>query len=194
MSNIQSVCVFCGSKIGLSPAYEHEARQLGILLAQRGIRLVYGGGKIGLMGIVADAVVEFGGDTVGIIPEFLKQLEIGNEEAGSLIITDTMHSRKAKMFEMSDAAVVLPGGVGTIEEAMEMMTWKQLRQHTKPIVLVNVDRYWDPLVSLIDSIIEGGFAHAKIRELISIVSHSEQIFEALANAPMPDPKVLTSHL
>ena len=127
MSDFRSICVFCGSKVGVKPAFEREARRLGDLIALRGMRLVYGGGRIGLMGVIADAVVDRGGDVVGIIPEFLMQLEVGNEKVGELIVTDSMHSRKAKMFEMSDAAVILPGGIGTMDEAIEIMTWKQLQ-------------------------------------------------------------------
>ena len=163
-------------------------------MANRGVRLVYGGGRIGLMGAVADAVSAGGGDVVGIIPEFLLRLEVGNEQADELIVTDTMHTRKAKMYEMSDAAVVLPGGIGTMDETIEIMTWKQLRQHDKPIVVINVDGFWDSFVALIDSIVDGGFAHPKIRDLISVVAGADDVFEALANAPQPDPEVLTSHL
>ncbi len=194
MAVFQSLCVFCGSKSGINPAYEAESRRLGTLMAERGVSLVYGGGRIGLMGAVADAVADGGGDVVGIIPEFLLHLEIGNHQAGKLIVTDTMHTRKARMFEMSDAAVVLPGGLGTMEETIEVMTWKQLRQHDKPIVLMSVDGYWDSFIGLIDSIIDGGFAHPKIRDLISIVAGADDVFDALANVPEPDPEVLTSHL
>ena len=194
MAKFQSLCVFCGSKCGDNHAYETEARRLGNLMAKRGVRLVYGGGRIGLMGAVADAVSAEGGDVVGIIPEFLLRLEVGNDQAGELIVTDTMHTRKAKMFEMSDAAIVLPGGMGTMDETIEVMTWKQLRQHDKPIVVMNVDGYWDPFVALVDSIVDGGFAHPKIRDLISVVAGADDVFDALANAPQPDPEVLTSHL
>ena len=149
MIEFQSLCVFCGSKSGANAAYEAESRRLGTLMAERGVRLVYGGGRIGLMGAIADAVADGGGDVVGVIPEFLLHLEVGNDQAGELIVTDSMHTRKAKMFELSDAAVVLPGGIGTMDETIEVMTWKQLRQHDKPIVVMNVDGYWDSFVGLI---------------------------------------------
>ena len=126
MVEFKSLCVFCGSKSGANSAYEAESRRLGTLMAERGVRLVYGGGRIGLMGAIADAVVDGGGDVVGVIPEFLLRLEVGNDQAGELIVTDTMHTRKAKMFEISDAVVVLPGGIGTMDETIEVMTWKQL--------------------------------------------------------------------
>ena len=194
MSDFRSICVFCGSKVGVKPAFEREARRLGDLIALRGMRLVYGGGRIGLMGVIADAVVDRGGDVVGIIPEFLMQLEVGNEKVGELIVTDSMHSRKAKMFEMSDAVVILPGGIGTMDEAIEIMTWKQLQQHRKPIVIVNVDGYWDTFITLIDSVVIGGFAHPKIKDLISIVKTADEVLEAIIKAPMPSREVLTSHL
>ena len=194
MSDFRSICVFCGSKVGVKPAFEREARRLGELIALLGMRLVYGGGRIGLMGVIADAVVDRGGDVVGIIPEFLMRLEVGNEKVGELIVTDSMHSRKAKMFEMSDAVVILPGGIGTMDEAIEIMTWKQLQQHRKPIVIVNVDGYWDSFITLIDSVVIGGFAHPKIKDLISIVKTADEVFEAIIKAPMPSREVLTSHL
>ena len=194
MSDLQSICVFCGSKVGVKPAFEREARRLGELIALRGMRLVYGGGRIGLMGVIADAVVDRGGDVVGIIPEFLMRLEVGNEKVGELIVTDSMHSRKAKMFEMSDAVVILPGGIGTMDEAIEIMTWKQLQQHRKPIIIVNVDGYWDSFITLIDSVVIGGFAHPKIKDLISIVKTADEVLEAIIKAPMPSREVLTSHL
>ena len=194
MAVFQSLSVFCGSKVGYNPNYEIEAQKLGSLMAERGVQLVYGGGRIGLMGVVASAVHEGGGEIVGFIPDFLMSLEIANEGIGELVVTDSMHIRKAKMFEISDAAVVLPGGIGTLEEAMEIMTWKQLRQHDKPIVLMNVEGYWDPFLSLINSVVDGGFAHPKINELISVVNSADEVFDALLNASKPDERVLTSHL
>jgi len=194
MADFNSLCVFCGSKAGDSPAHAATARRLGELMAARGTRLIYGGGRIGLMGIVAEAVHVNGGEVTGVIPEFLMHLEVGNEKVGDLIVTESMHTRKAKMFELSDAAVVLPGGLGTLDETIEMMTWKQLRQHDKPIVLISVDDYWQPFLALIDAVIEGGFAHPKVRDLISVVDTADDVFTALSNAPEPDQVVLTSHL
>jgi len=194
MADFKSLSVFCGSKSGNNPAYAAEARRLGELMAERGVRLVYGGGRIGLMGVVADAVHEAGGEVVGVIPDFLMHLEVGNEKVGELSVTDSMHSRKSRMFELSDAAVVLPGGIGTLDETIEIMTWKQLRQHDRPIVLIDVDGYWKPFLDLLDAVIEGDFAHLKIRELISVVDSAEAVFQALADAPEPDQEVLTSHL
>jgi len=163
-------------------------------MADRRIKLIYGGGRIGLMGIVAEAVAAAGGQVTGVIPDFLMHLEVGNTQAGELIITESMHTRKAKMFELADAMIVMPGGLGTLDETFEIITWKQLRQHDKPIVLVNINDYWAPLVGLVERIIAGGFAHQKVAELFTVVDNVDDIFEALENAPEPDPLVLTSHL
>jgi len=194
MTDISSLCVFCGSKVGTSPAYEAAARRLGDMMVERGIRLVYGGGRIGLMGIVADTVFAGGGEVIGVIPEFLENLEVGNTDVTELIVTDSMHSRKHKMFELSDGFVSLPGGLGTLDETFEILTWKQLQVHAKPVVVMNVDGYWASFAQLIEDTINGGFAHPKVRDLLSIVDGPEQVFAALASAPAPDREVLTSHL
>tara|TARA_B100000686_G_C16628777_1_gene883437 strand:+ start:381 stop:965 length:585 start_codon:yes stop_codon:yes gene_type:complete len=194
MTNISSLCVFCGSRKGTDPAHAKTARELGKVMAEKKIRLVYGGGRIGLMGIVADAVFNGNGQITGVIPDFLMHMEIGNDKVGELVITDNMHTRKAKMFDLSDAVIILPGGIGTLEEAFEIITWKQLRQHDKPIILVDVNGYWAPFSKLIANIIEDGFAHKKVLELYTVVDNVDEIFPALANAPKPDEVVLTSHL
>ena len=121
-------------------------------------------------------------------------MEIGNDQVGDLIVTESMHTRKAKMFELSDAVIILPGGIGTLEEAFEIITWKQLRQHDKPIILVDANSYWTPFTKLIENIIEGGFAHEKILKLYKVVDSVEGIFPALVNTREPDEVVLTSHL
>lgn len=194
MKDISSLCIFCGSRAGTDPAHAETAKALGEAMAERGIRLVYGGGRIGMMGIVAQAVFDGGGQVSGVIPDFLMHLEVGNAQVGDLIITESMHTRKAKMFELSDAIVILPGGLGTLDEAFEVITWKQLRQHDRPVVLVNVNGYWDPFVGLVESVIDGGFAHEKVMDLFTVVDGVDAIFPALANAPEPDQAVLTSHL
>lgn len=194
MATIKNLTVFCGSKVGVDPDHEAQARRLGQLLAEKGIGLIYGGGRIGLMGAVADATHQAGGRVIGVIPEFLLHLEVGNDEAGDLIVTESMHTRKAKMFELSDASVALPGGLGTLDETFEVMTWKQLRQHDKPIVLININDYWRPFLDLMDAVIDGGFAHPKIRDLISVASDADDVFRALEEAPETDAEVLTSHL
>lgn len=147
---VRSVCVYCGSSLGVSPAYAEAAEELGRAFAKAGLRLVYGGGSVGLMGTIARATMENGGRVTGIIPRFLKDREVMLTEVDELIVTADMHERKRLMFEHSDAFVALPGGVGTLEEVVEMMTWSQLGQHDKPIILVDIAGFWSPLVDLID--------------------------------------------
>ena len=194
MTKISSLCVFCGSKTGEGPAFEPAARRLGEQMAERGIRLVYGGGRIGLMGVVADAVLAGGGEAIGVIPEFLKDLEVGNDAVTEQIVTGSMHERKTRMFELSDGFVVLPGGLGTLDETLEIITWKQLRIHSKPVVVLNTDGYWSVLEDLVQRTVDGGFAHSAVTELFTMVDDPEAVFQALAAQPEPKEEVLTSHL
>jgi hypothetical protein len=150
MSKIKSVCVYCGSGPGNDPAYVEAAEQFGRELAKNDVRLVYGGGKVGIMGAVSRAVIDHGGQVTGIIPEFLMAREHARKSGNGLIVTHDMHERKRKMFQMADAFVALPGGVGTLEEIVEQITWAQLGRHRKPILLANINRFWDPLRALFD--------------------------------------------
>ncbi len=194
MTKISSLCVFCGSKTGEGPAFEAAARRLGEQMAERGIRLVYGGGRIGLMGVVADAVLAGGGEAIGVVPEFLEGLEVGNDAVTEQIVTGSMHERKTRMFELSDGFVVLPGGLGTLDETLEIITWKQLRIHSKPVVVLNTDGYWSVLEDLVQRTVDGGFAHSAVTELFTMVDDPEAVFQALAAQPEPKEEVLTSHL
>jgi uncharacterized protein (TIGR00730 family) len=146
MSKINSVCVYCGSGPGTDPAFVEAAEQFGRALAANHVRLIYGGGKVGLMGAVSRAALDAGGDVTGIIPEFLVARE--HARGSGLIVTRDMHERKRKMFEMADAFVALPGGVGTLEEIVEQITWAQLGRHKKPVLLANISGFWDPLCAL----------------------------------------------
>jgi uncharacterized protein (TIGR00730 family) len=159
MADLQSICVYCGSNEGAAPEYKAAAEGLGRALAADGIRLVYGGGSVGLMGIVARTMLSRGGKVTGIIPQFLKDREVMLKEASDLIVTADMHERKRLMFERSDAFVALPGGIGTLEEVVEMMTWAQLDQHAKPVLIVNINGFWDSLISLFRRMTEDGFLH-----------------------------------
>jgi uncharacterized protein (TIGR00730 family) len=149
MSNIKTVCVYCGSGPGTNPHFMEAATAFGKALAENGIRLVYGGGSLGLMGAVATAVLDHGGTVTGIIPDFLKLRENALTRVQEMIVTPDMHERKRLMFEHSDAFVALPGGVGTLEELVEQLTWKQLGRHEKPVLLANIDNFWEPLFSLL---------------------------------------------
>jgi uncharacterized protein (TIGR00730 family) len=149
-NKIRKICVYCGSGPGTDPAYVEAARAYGAILAQNGIGLVYGGGNVGMMGELAKAVLAHGGEVTGIIPEFLVAREHAIKGAHGLIVTRDMHERKRKMFELADAFVALPGGVGTLEEIVEQMTWAQLGRHKKPILLANIEGFWQPLCALLD--------------------------------------------
>lgn len=194
MSKLNALCVFCGSRVGVDPAYVAAGEALGRQLGERGVRLVYGGGGIGLMAAVANATVAAGGEVIGIIPEFLRAYEVGVVDGAQEIVVESMHARKARMFELSDAFVALPGGIGTLEEVLEVTTWKQLQQHHKPIVFVNTNGYWDPYLAMIDRVVDGGFGHHKVKELFQVVACAEDVFDAIAASPQVDEEVLTSHL
>jgi uncharacterized protein (TIGR00730 family) len=157
MADIRSVCVYCGSSAGDDPAYTAAARALGQAIARSGIRLIYGGGGIGLMGAVAHAAMGANGRVTGIIPEFLVAREHALEGARDVIVTHDMHERKRLMFENADAFIALPGGIGTLEELVEQLSWLQLGRHRKPVVLVNLKGFWDPFVALIEHLKARGF-------------------------------------
>jgi uncharacterized protein (TIGR00730 family) len=150
MSKIKAICVYCGSSPGTDPAFVKTARDFGRILAEKNVRLVYGGGSIGLMGAIASSVIEHGGTATGIIPEFLTAKEQPKRLAQEQVVTRDMHERKRIMFDRADAFVALPGGLGTLEELVEQMTWAQLGRHKKPILIANINRFWDPLLTLID--------------------------------------------
>lgn len=175
MSNIKRICVYCGSGPGNNPAYAAAAKELGQDMAERNIGLVYGGGSLGLMGIVARSVLEHGGHVTGIIPQFLKDREQMLGDVQDSVVTTNMHERKMLMFEKSDAFVALPGGVGTLEETVEMTTWAQLDQHRKPIVLANIENFWDPLIKLLDHMREDAFIRAGLEVAIDVAPSAQDV-------------------
>jgi len=193
MSKLSALCVFCGSRSGHDPLYAQESQKLGRMLGERNIKLIYGGGGIGLMAEVASATLRAGGQVTGIIPEFLRACEVGDVKGITEVVVGSMHERKAKMFDLSDAFVVMPGGLGTLDESIEITTWKQLQQHNKPIVFVNVKGYWNPYLALVDQVVEAGFGHAKVKELYQVVDCVEDVFAAIEAAPDADAQVLHSH-
>ena len=185
MSGIQSLCVYCGSQPGASPVYEQAADQLGTAMADAGIRLVYGGGLKGIMGATARAVLAAGGEVTGIIPRFLIQKEASEEGLAALsevIITKDMHERKHIMFERSDGFVTLPGGIGTLEEIIEIVTWAQLGRHRKPICIANIDGFWDPLLALLDHMRDSGFIHTLHRIRPIVAQEAAQIVPLMLDA------------
>jgi uncharacterized protein (TIGR00730 family) len=182
MSMIKAVCVYCGSGPGSNPNFVETARNFGRILAENDIRLVYGGGSIGLMGAIAESAVDHGGQVTGIIPEFLKARELMFRRAQEVIVTRDMHERKRLMFERADAFVALPGGVGTLEELVEQLTWAQLGHHKKPILIANIDGFWDPLCALFDHMREMQFIRAGLTVAPLIVDRAEEILPALREA------------
>ncbi|WP_424970385.1 TIGR00730 family Rossman fold protein [Dinoroseobacter sp. S76] len=170
-----SICVFCGARPGLDPAYEGAATALGTWLAQAGHQLVYGAGDVGLMGHVARACQEAGGDTFGVIPTHLLEMEVGKTDLSRFVVTETMHERKKVMFTNSNAIVVLPGGAGSLDEFFEVLTWRQLGLHAKPLYLLNIQDYWGPLLALVDHVIAQGFANHSLREMITVCADLEEL-------------------
>jgi uncharacterized protein (TIGR00730 family) len=177
---VRSVCVFCGSRFGTEPAYGKAAQTLGGTLVAEGITLVYGGGRVGLMGVLADAVLEAGGEAIGVIPKALVEREIAHTGLTDLRVVGSMHERKALMSELSDGFVALPGGSGTLEEFFEVLTWAQLGEHGKPCGLFNVDGYYDPLLAVFDHMVAKGFLSEEHLFMILVETEPEPLLEALA--------------
>jgi len=180
MSARHSVCVFCGARPGRHAGHAQTARAVGTLIAQRGWRLVYGAGDVGLMGEVARAAMAAGAPTMGVIPTHLMGAEQGRHDLSTLVITQTMHERKKVMFMNADAIVLLPGGAGSLDEFFEVLTWAQIDLHAKPLLILNADGYWTPLVALLDHVVEQGFAAPSLRGLYSVVPDVGALDAALA--------------
>lgn len=189
MEKVKSVCVYCGSSSTTPDVYKNGARDLGKIFAQENVRLVYGGAEVGLMGIIADSVIENHGRVTGIITQQLDEFERGNTNITELIVVDSMHERKRMMFEHSDAFVVLPGGFGTLDEIFEIITWRQLRLHSKPIVFVDINDYWSALFStFVDHMIKEKFIRPEHKDFYRIVKKIEDVLptlEANANGGTP---------
>ncbi|WP_195818766.1 TIGR00730 family Rossman fold protein [Roseobacter sp. MH60115] len=179
---LKSVCVYCGSRPGADPAYLADATALGNVLAAEGWRLVYGAGDVGLMGAVARAAQQAGGETFGVIPQHLVAWEVGKTDLTSYVVTETMHERKKVMFMNCDAVVVLPGGAGSLDELFEVLTWRQLGLHKKPVFLVNTNGYWDPLLALLQHVTGQGFADESLHGYYETVPDAAAARDALRRA------------
>jgi hypothetical protein len=177
-----SLCVYCGSRDGAKPAFSAAADEVGTLIGRSNWQLVYGGGRAGLMGRVADAAISSGARTVGVIPQSLMQRELGHQGLDELHVVDTMHQRKQLMAQRSDAFLALPGGIGTFEELFEVWTWRQLGYHDKPVALLNVDGYYDKLIDFLDQTTTHGFVHTAQRELLLVDDDASQLFARIAEA------------
>lgn len=178
-----SLCVYCGSRFGTDPAYRSTAAAFGGTLAARGIELVYGGGGVGLMGTVANAALAAGGRVIGIIPRFLLEREAGHPNLTETVVVETMHERKLRMFERADAFVILPGGIGTLEELFEILSWRTLGLHDKPIVVVDTNGYWQPLAGLLDRVVDHKFADPGHLDHLAFVSALDQVLPAIEAMP-----------
>ena len=191
MTAIRSLCVYCGSSTGRDPAHRTAAAAVGRLLATNGVRLVYGGGAVGLMGVVADAVMEAGGEVFGVIPRGLFANEVGHQGITELVEVESMHQRKQLMAEEADAFLALPGGLGTLEELAEITTWAQLGIHSKPVGVLDLDGFWQPLLAFLDSAVESGFLRPSNRELVVRISDVDDVLRVLTAHHTPDnPAVL----
>ena len=182
MSTIKSICVYCASGPGKNPAFMDAAKTFGRILAENGIRLVYGGGSVGLMGALAESVIDHGGAVTGVIPDFLVNREHMLESVQERLITRDMHERKWVMFERADAFVALPGGVGTLEELVEQLTWAQLGRHKKPILALNIARFWDPLCALLEQMEKLDFIRANLPVTLLVADRVEEILPKLVAA------------
>ena len=182
---MRRVCVYAGSNPGIHPAYAEAARSLAALLADREIGLVYGGGRVGLMGVLADTMLEAGGEAIGVMPQALIDREIGHRGLTELRVVDSMHERKAQMAELSDAFVALPGGIGTLEELIEVYTWSQLGIHQKPCGVLNVRGYYDHLAAFLDHAVAQGFLRPQHRAVLSVASEPAELLDRMAGYEPP---------
>ena len=187
MPQIRSVCVYCGSSGAVDQRYRTAADEIGRSLAAAGIALVFGGGRIGLMGIAADAALAAGGEVIGVIPAALRDRELAHQNVSELVVVDTMHDRKRVMAERADAFAVLPGGIGTLDETFEILTWRQLGLHDKPIFLVDVAGYWQPLRDLLDHLSAQGFTASLVPKLLEIVPNVAELMRALGDVQPAGP-------
>lgn len=192
--SVKSVCIYCGSSNDVAEAYKKTARDVSATLAKQGMKIVYGGGHVGLMGIVADAALQAGASVIGIIPEHIRVGEVQHTGLTELHVVPDMHTRKRMMVERADAFVILPGGLGTLDEAFEILTWKKLKLHNKPIIIFNQDGYWDPFLALVDRTIKEGFAGASDRALFKVVTNIPEMLEILALNGTPKMAVVTGRM
>ena len=185
MAVVKRLCVFCGSSADVDQRYRDAATELGGLLARSGVELVYGGGRVGLMGLLADAALAAGGRVAGVIPRFLHDREVAHTGLSELIVVASMHERKRRMFDIADAFVALPGGLGSLDETIEIVTWRQLALHDKPVVIVDVAGYWAPLRALVEHAIAAGFAPSHARDLFHMVPSVADVLPFLTRLPPP---------
>jgi len=187
MTEIKSLCVYCGSRSGNQKNFQSLAGEMGEIIGQNQIKLIYGGGNVGLMGTIATSVINNGGEVHGIIPAHLNDREIPHDNITELTVVDNMHQRKRLMFDHSDAFLILPGSIGTLDETIEVITWRQLKLHDKPIILLNWNNYWDPFLDLLTNIINNEFTLPETIQLFHVVSDPSEVLPLLKS--LPDPKI-----
>ncbi|WP_299457297.1 TIGR00730 family Rossman fold protein [uncultured Microscilla sp.] len=183
---MNSICVFCGSRSGANPIYREKATHVGHILAKKGLKLVYGAGKVGLMGAVADAMLAKGGEVIGVIPQFLVDKEVAHDGINELIIVESMHERKQKMTKMADAFLILPGGIGTMEEFFEVYTWGQLGLHQKPIGILNVGSYYDLMIQFLNHTVGQGFMSQSTKDIVFTDTNPEALLRKMRSYKAPD--------
>ncbi len=186
MTKLTSLCVYCGSQAGNQPSHRAAAARLGTLLGENGIRLIFGAGSVGLMGVVADAVLAAGGEAVGIIPHHLNRVELVHDQLTEIHVVNSMHERKQRMFELADAFAVLPGGLGTLDETIEIVTWRQLRLHQMPVILIDHRGYWEPFCDLVDHVVREGFAHHSVTTLFTVVNDVDDVIPTIEAQPQAE--------
>ncbi len=182
---MKNICVFCASSMGSNPVYKESAYQLGKIFANQKIRLIYGGGNVGLMGVIADSILENGGEVYGVIPDLLMKKEVGHPNLTKLFVVETMHERKTKMFELSDGIIALPGGFGTLEELTEVLTWAQLGMHKKPIGILNINGYYSKLLDLFDHMVSEKLLKKENREMLLVSENPMELLELMENYKAP---------
>ncbi|MDP9128335.1 MAG: TIGR00730 family Rossman fold protein [Pseudomonadota bacterium] len=191
---ISSVCVYCGSSNDAGPQFKQLARDVGAALAKQGMRIVYGGGHVGLMGIVADTALQNGAEVIGIIPEHIRAQEVQHHGLTELHVVPDMHTRKRMMVERADAFLILPGGLGTLDETCEILTWKKLSLHNKPVVIFNTNGYWDPFIAMVDRALQEGFEKASTLASFKVVETLDDMFSALSHLDAPQMGPVTGRM
>ncbi len=186
MTKLTALCVYCGAHLGIHPSHRTAAARLGTLLGKNRIKLIFGAGSVGLMGVVADAALAAGGEAIGIIPHHLNRAELAHDRLTEIHVVDSMHERKQRMFELADAFAVLPGGLGTLDETIEIITWRQLGLHQMPVVLIDHQGYWKPFCKLVDHVIREGFAHSSVKNMYTIVSGVEDVISTIDSRPQEE--------
>jgi uncharacterized protein (TIGR00730 family) len=194
MTKLTSLCVYCGARAGTDPAHRAAAERLGALLGQNRIKLIFGAGSIGLMGVVADSALAAGGEVIGVIPHHLNRVELAHDRLTEIHIVNSMHERKQRMFELADAFAVLPGGLGTLDETIEIVTWRQLRLHHMPVILIDHNGYWKPLIDLVDHVVAQGFADPSVTELFTVVSSVDDIIPLIEALPRVEESARAEYL